>query len=306
VISIIICSRNPELFAQVSENIRQTIGLPFEIIRIDNQANRYGICEAYNLGAAQARYDFLCFSHEDLLFHTSDWGRKVVDILNDKTVGLLGVVGSGLQPSAPAAWWDTGDQAIRKRIFQRYPQQPSQEDCWNPKNEKLATVAVVDGLWLSCRKEVWTQYPFDQQTFKGFHFYDHDFSLQIGQAFRVCLSYEILIEHFSLGNLNEVWFENMIIFDRKWRKKLPRNESDYSPEEINEITYRIKRNFATRLIDKGFDKKIVRPYAWESLLERPSDRQNHWFMVWLFEQYFPNFYIFVRTIYRKVSRKQTD
>ena len=66
-------------------------------------------------------------------------------------------------------------------------------------------VIVLDGLGLFVRKDVWKQYPFDEELLTGFHCYDIDFTLQIAHAhFKnyVCCSNQVLIEHFSMGSMD--------------------------------------------------------------------------------------------------------
>ena len=69
-ISVVICSINKILAEQVSKNIHDTIGVPFELIVIDNNLLKKGIAHVYNLGAGRAKYDVICFVHEDVLFQT--------------------------------------------------------------------------------------------------------------------------------------------------------------------------------------------------------------------------------------------
>lgn len=303
-ISIIICSRNSELLTNVSESIEQTIGIPFEIIVMKNHDNKYGICEAYNLGASQSQYPILCFTHEDVLFHTLDWGKKVIEIFNsDSEIGLLGVIGSSFQPNAPASWWDTGENAIRQRVYQRYEDRVSEEFIHNPKNQLLADVVTVDGFWFCTRKLVWKKTPFDQKSFPHFHLYDLDFATQVFQNYRVCITFDILIEHFSLGNLDRIWRENVMIYHQKWRKKLPLLADQLSDEEIEERTFTITRNFTTQLIEHRFPKKKILKYALRSMYLNPKDRQNHWFLIWLFEAYFPKLYRMTRHIFRFLKPK---
>ncbi|TAD96441.1 MAG: glycosyltransferase [Bacteroidetes bacterium] len=293
-ISIIICHRNAKLLADVSQNIAQTIGVPHEIVVVDNSENKYGICQAYNFGASQSKYEILCFSHEDLLFHTQNWGQKVLQIFENQQIGLLGVIGSCVHPNAPAAWWDTTKEFVRSRIFQRYENKNSEEITNNPKNESLSKTVTVDGLWFCCPKKVWQKNQFDAKTFTEFHLYDHDFALQIFQNYDVCITHEILIEHFSLGNLNRSWLENIIKFHKKWQKKLPVKTANIDSEKLAQMTFRITQNFTDRLIAGNFDKKIVLHYALKSIFMQPLNRQNRWFMVYLFKQYFPKFYGFLR------------
>jgi hypothetical protein len=50
------------------------------LIVIDNSENAYSILEAYNLGIEISKGDFLCLIHDDVLFHTKNWGSIVQDV----------------------------------------------------------------------------------------------------------------------------------------------------------------------------------------------------------------------------------
>jgi hypothetical protein len=94
-ISVVIASANPGLLTNVITNIERTIGVDFEIISFENGNGERGICELYNIGAQRAKYDILCYMHEDLEIKTLDWGREVVRIFNQRQgVGVIGVAGS--------------------------------------------------------------------------------------------------------------------------------------------------------------------------------------------------------------------
>lgn len=220
-ISIIICSRGPEFRLAVAENISATIGVPYEIIAVDNSENTYGICEAYNLGASQSLYGILCFMHEDILFRATDWGKQVVAILADKGIGVLGVAGGLMQLAAPASWWFPGKEYYRTRVLHAIGEREPMLDLVNPTNQELIDVAVLDGLWLCSRKEVWANYPFDSTTFSEFHFYDVDYCTTLFPHYRVCLTFNILIEHSSTGSINKTWINNCIKYYSKWKSTLP-------------------------------------------------------------------------------------
>ncbi|RYE14381.1 MAG: glycosyltransferase, partial [Sphingobacteriaceae bacterium] len=174
-LSLIICSRSTDSLNAVVASVDDTIGLPYEVIVIDNSKGAYGICEAYNIGAAKAQYDLLCFMHEDIRFQTTGWGQVVVDTLRDPTVGVLGVTGGQYQVAAPAAWWGCGLDFCRENVLNLFPDGHTELDLRNPEGQQLTDVAVVDGLWMCSRKEVWQKYPFDSRTFTEFHFYDVDY-----------------------------------------------------------------------------------------------------------------------------------
>lgn len=221
-ISIVICSRDQGMLNQVTENVKATIGVPYEICAIDNSRNRYGICEAYNLGASQSKYGVLCFMHEDIAYHTPDWGKNVVAALADQTIGLIGVVGGRVKTRTPAGWW-IPEGYHQANIIQRFNDgRAPVKNYVNPKNETISDVVTVDGVWFCCRRDVWEQNPFDQVTFPEFHLYDQDFAMQIlHKGYRVCVVYNVLLEHFSMGSVNLAWLRNVIRFSRKWKKQLP-------------------------------------------------------------------------------------
>src|SRR5690606_17150465 len=91
-----------------------------------------------------------------------------------------------------------------------------------PKNltKQLNEVTWIDGVWFCAPKKVAKEFPFDTNL-KGFHGYDVDFSMGIGQKYKVAVSHEVLITHFSEGHFSAQWFEAMIYIHEKWRHLLP-------------------------------------------------------------------------------------
>lgn len=277
-LSIIICSRDKEMLAIVSENVNSTIGVPYEIVAIDNQNGMYGICQAYNMGAQQSKNDILCFMHEDILFHTQNWGVIVAEILKDKTIGLVGVTGSKYLVKAPAPWWGGGMEFCRRNILERYADNTQERILQNPENQELEDVVAVDGLWLCTRKEVWQAHQFDEKTFPFFHLYDLDFSVQIFQKYRVCVTFNILIEHFSRGNFNKTWITSALSFADKWRQILPLTNLPVSEGEKKRIEARACQGFVSRLVSIGYNKATTLRYCLKCLAQDPFNRDNLWLL----------------------------
>ena len=73
-LSIIICSVSPERLQAVKQNIQQSIGVEHEFVVIDNREKKWPIAKAYNYGARAAVYPYLFFVHEDVKFHSQNWG----------------------------------------------------------------------------------------------------------------------------------------------------------------------------------------------------------------------------------------
>jgi glycosyltransferase involved in cell wall biosynthesis len=231
-ISIIICSRDIAMLGAVSQDVAETIGAPYEIIAIDNSQQQYGICEAYNNGAAQAKYEYLCFMHEDLKFHTNNWGAIVINTLVASDIGVLGVAGGTYQAKAPVGWTGAGPDNIRINVLHTTKYSIAQYDYWNPVSEKVAEVATLDGLWMCCRKAVWQEFPFDSEHFPHFHFYDIDFCTRVHAKYRNLVTFELVIEHFSGGTYGSDWLHNAVNYYKRWKDHLPFGLITINPSEV--------------------------------------------------------------------------
>src|SRR5688572_480816 len=104
-ISVIICSASSLLLNNIKKNIKDTIGVPFEILAYENSKVQRGISQIYNQGVTEANYEILCFVHEDVVFDSVGWGEEVLTAFNlNHKLGLLGVAGSSYKSLAPSGW----------------------------------------------------------------------------------------------------------------------------------------------------------------------------------------------------------
>ena len=218
-ISIVVCSIDQKRFEAFSKNVVATIGELFELVRIDNVGDEFSLCAAYNKGAQQANGEIICFIHEDVFFHTPDWGRKLASHFNDHEVGVIGVAGSRYKSEFGQNWKD-GETSMY-RILLKDGIESGKLLNVNPRNERRSEVVCLDGLFLACKKSHWKEYPFDETNYDGFHFYDADFCMQFFGKKKNYVVYDILIEHFSQGKYNKKFLEQAEIFGNKWNKKLP-------------------------------------------------------------------------------------
>ncbi len=224
-LSIIICSVNSDQRNQLIQNIQETVGIPYEVLAIENHINPRGISAVYNEGVRRARFEHLCFVHEDVRFFTVNWGSILLDIFKDSQLGLVGVAGAAHKPKLPSGWGAEGlaDRLVKINMIQHFKRknQPPSLQYQNTELEKLAQVACVDGLFLASTKNIMERIPFDEILLKGFHGYDIDLSLAIGQYYKVAVTYDILVEHLSEGTLNKDWIESSILIHKKWNHLLP-------------------------------------------------------------------------------------
>ena len=229
-ISIIICSKDKHMLSQLESNISETIGVPYEIISINNSNGFYGICEAYNLGGGLAKYKFLCFVHEDVLFRTKNWGVNIINhFTHDTRLGLIGIAGSKIKTKSLSSWWQSNIddyQPNRENIIQHYKQteRDTEHFLLNPYNEILSEVVTLDGVFLVTKRNIWQYSKFDEHLLKGFHCYDLDFSLQITKYYKIAVVFDILIEHFSEGSINRSFYDDLIGVHKKFRNYLPLNK----------------------------------------------------------------------------------
>ncbi|TRO63918.1 glycosyltransferase [Christiangramia sabulilitoris] len=220
-ISIVVCSVNEDLYKSLSLNIEKTIGdLEFELIKIENNREQKSIAEAYNKGLSISKFDLVVFAHEDILFHTQEWGVLLSSIFEaDKTVGLLGVAGSSIKTNYPTGWWENSQEFLNKYVLQHYPNGEINLMDAGFKNASSKEVIIIDGLFMALRKMEGVS--FDERM-KGFHFYDQSISLRIRNAgYKVMVSNKILIEHLSYGVKDDVWLKASVKFHKLYNKYLP-------------------------------------------------------------------------------------
>lgn len=264
-ISVIISSANPAQLKQISDNIIQTIGIEFEIIAINNGDGKQGICEVYNKAASNAKFDILCFIHEDVIIKTQNWGSIVKTIFqNDNKIGLIGVAGSSYKSLSPSPWSGHGIDTKYINLLQSYKYQKTdtQHLYRNPYNVKLANVACIDGVFMCTTKDVFSTCGFDERTFKGFHIYDVDFSLNVGKTYKVTVTYDILLNHLSEGNYDKTWLLDNLKLHEKWKDTLPVNIEGLSLKQqllIEKITFKA---FVNSLIGFGMPINIAFKTLW--------------------------------------------
>lgn len=223
-ISCIICSRQPDLLTNLKENIASTIGCEYELVVIDNSKNEYSIFSAYNEGVRRAQGDVLCFMHEDILYHTKEWGTKVADYFAQyPQAGLIGVAGTHYMPAMSAAQWDcelSSSSMIQGELINgKYITTTHLHDDYKATPTE---VVAVDGLWMCVPRKMFDNVGWDDISFKGFHCYDTDMALQVWNAgFEVHLCWDVLIEHKSLGSANKDFIEACDVLYNKWKSILP-------------------------------------------------------------------------------------
>ncbi|MBP1663595.1 MAG: hypothetical protein H6Q19_735 [Bacteroidetes bacterium] len=255
-ISVIICSKHGKLSESLARNIDDTIGVPYEIVCINNSRNEYSIFSAYNKGIAQSKYPFLCFVHEDVNFQTKNWGNIIKSHLNNSTTGLIGVAGSNTVLSVPSSWSSSQEKyinIIQSGKHSEHIRLPIEH------NDDKQEVILLDGVFLGANRDIFSKIAFDEKL-KGFHGYDLDICLQSAFAgFQNYVVFDVLIEHYSKGFRNKRYFENLIQVFGKWDKYLPiYDKNKYTAEEILKSEEKMINYLFIKMIKRGFSAKEIK------------------------------------------------
>ena len=223
-ISVIICSINKDFAKQVQSNIASTIGVQWEPIIIDNTINAMPITKVYNLGASKAKYDILCFVHEDVCFVTENWGLKVVESFRqDPALGLIGVGGSKYKSKTLSGWF-CGFQELDCCNIKHLNKWGDKEVLYmNPEQGTTnQQVVTIDGVFMCCPRRVWDEIKFDEILLTDFHLYDLDFSIRVSEKYKALVTFEIDILHIVKGDhYGNKWLEATLMWHKHFQKKLP-------------------------------------------------------------------------------------
>jgi hypothetical protein len=219
-ISIIICSRTKIISSTLSENIESTIVSSYELIVIDNSENKYTIFEAYNEGIDRSKGKYLCFIHDDILFKTEGWGANINRIFSENLkIGLIGVAGAKSKTKMPSLWWHCPGGQNVLNIIQHTPNKEKHNWSWGFEESSNVEVVIVDGVFMAIRKD--ERIRFNSEMI-GFHNYDLNISFEyIKNGYKIVVSNEILIEHFSTGTINKQWVESSYDLYIKYKDFLP-------------------------------------------------------------------------------------
>ena len=258
-ISIIICSKHSDISPVLKENIKNTIGINYEIIVIDNSINKHSIFSAYNMGFSQSKFPYLCFVHEDVFFCTENWGKRLINHLRDIKCGIVGVAGGKLIAKVPAQW---SNEKMYINVIQHRKDKKTPTLIKEPADfqELRQSVILLDGVFLSMRRDLFTKIKFDEYL-TGFHGYDYDISIQsIVAGYNNYIIYDILLEHYSEGYKDFRFYKNLIEIYKKWAERLPLFTKDISEEVLVKRkiieTRRLKR-LVRRMAKTGFTTQDI-------------------------------------------------
>lgn len=198
--------------------LRQSCGISnAEVIEIENPGIM-SLTQAYHKGFIEAKNDIIVFVHDDLHFQTENWGGKLKKMFETTDYGIIGLAGT-TDLGADGKWWEqrtrmagivkhtNGKKTWENRYSGAFPKQ-------------IIQTVNVDGLFIAInRKRI--KYEFDT-TIPGFHFYDIDFSFgNHVKGVKVGITTDIRVIHRGLGETDQQWEANRLVFIEKFKAHLP-------------------------------------------------------------------------------------
>jgi len=278
-ISIVICSRTPKISDNLLLNIAETIGVEYELIVIDNYDNKYSIFQAYNIGLDKSNAQIVCFLHDDIHLNTQNWGQILIKIFDENNdIGLIGIAGTKSKTKMPSAWWECPDEDLYMNINQ-YLRNGKKEHWYKGfENNDFEDVVAVDGVFMVAKKD--NSISFSNQL-TGFHNYDLNLSFEyLKNGYRIVATKTILLDHLSIGVLNESWYRSTLKLHKMYEDFLPLNKSYLKSSKNNEFKNGIK--FINELLKLKLKKQAL--YLWLKLfILKPASKVHFHFFKSLFK-----------------------
>lgn len=274
-ISIVVCSVSETLRSAFERNAEATVGVDYELIVIDNSVRQLSISKVYNLGAAQARYPYLCFVHEDITFQTQDWGRSLINHFEETGARLIGILGAVIKTRTPSSvlipWTDLNRQ------YQTQLYKSGDRDFFfsNPHHEKRSPVCVLDGLFIAATRTAWSETRFSEDYLHGFHGYDIDFSLKNHFLGTNLVVYDILMEHSSLGTFSRNWLDTQRLVTKRWRKRLPASAVPLTRAQIRNAENANRKEFLMFLLQHRYRRRLQLVLLMQMLSSNPACVREH-------------------------------
>jgi len=188
-----------------------------EILWVENNGD-YSLTEVYNKALVEAKNDIIVFCHDDLIFETRHWGKKIIDhFKNNPDYGIIGIAGTN--QLVDGRWWSLKSSmhgiVNHTNGVRKWTSMFSQ-----PQGDDIKQMVALDGLFFAVDRTK-IKHNFDND-FNGFHFYDLSFCLPNHlDGVKIGVVTNILVTHLSVGETNQQWELNKKLFEEKYADKLP-------------------------------------------------------------------------------------
>jgi hypothetical protein len=209
------------------EQIIKTCGVDVDIIQKINNGEK-SLSKVYNEILEEAKTDIIVLCHDDLIFETKKWGKRLLSNFQNTDYGIIGLAGSTYMPPS-GRWWEK--PITMRGIVNHSKDGKKWESKYSTNEGQISPTTMVDGLFISLDKRK-IKKKFNEEV-DGFHFYDVTFSFEnYLEDVKVGVTYDVRVTHLSIGETNEQWDKNREIFAEKYKDTLP----VFLEEEANNLT----------------------------------------------------------------------
>lgn len=172
-ICVIMCSNNDMYFEEAFhyiKGLRIPDGYEIEVLIA---ANAVGMASGYNevMNSTDAKYKI--YMHQDVMIINKNILIELLSIFEDKSIGMIGMVGSPVMPQDGVMWHCHRIGGI----YTSNVYDANQVIFGNP-DGKYGEVEAVDGLFMATQYDL----PWRDDLFKGWHFYDAAQSFEFRRA----------------------------------------------------------------------------------------------------------------------------
>lgn len=214
------------------EHIKKTSGIHkgLEVIQYINNGE-FSLTQIYNRALKETTNDILVFCHDDIVFESNNWGKKLLNhFKRNSDYGIIGKAGTKYMPSS-GRWWDYGMTEVVGQVYHQHEGKKWLSKYNESFGNKIEETVIVDGLFFVVNKtNIKTSF---DESIKGFHLYEVDFCFtNFLSGVKIGVISDIAITHLSIGQTNQQWEDNRLQFVEKHKENLPK---------IVPYTYNIKK-----------------------------------------------------------------
>jgi len=212
------------------EYVKKTSGFKnLQIIQKINNGEK-SLSQVYNEIISESIYDIVVLIHDDLEFDTNRWGDKLLKLFNrNPKFSIIGLAGSKYLDSS-AQWWKV-PHTMYGIVNHKHEGKKWTSTYSRHINDRIEETVLIDGLFIALNKQKINS-GFDE-SINGFHFYDLGFCIPNHlNGVKIGVTFNIRVTHLSIGQTNQEWEKNKILFSEKYKNELPLDITN--TEKINQ------------------------------------------------------------------------
>ena len=223
-------------------HLRKMFSNPKTDILVYVNKGDHSLPEIYNKGLEETKNDIVVFLHDDIIIETKNMNDKIVKLFEkNPEYGIIGIAGT--TDLVSGQWWEIKKSMVGKVYHEQEGKRWLSKYSNESYVDKLKDVVCIDGLFMMVHKQR-IKHTFDE-SFPGFHFYDIPFCISnyINKV-KIGVTTKFDIVHKSVGQTNEQWEQNKVIFEEKFKNDLPLKLTDNK-------TFKDKLNYSHSSIGVG-------------------------------------------------------